>query len=53
MQATLLELLATAAGTRVVPANLYGMPNGELWNGIIKDSVARKGVDAERVDKKV
>ena len=29
------------------------MPNGELWNGIIEDSVAGKGVDAERVAKKV
>jgi hypothetical protein len=53
MQATLLELLATATGARVVPANLHGMPNGELSNGIIEDSVAGKGVDAERVAKKV
>jgi hypothetical protein len=53
MQATLLELLTTATGARVVPANLHGMPNGELSNGIIEDSVAGKGVDAERVAKKV
>ena len=53
MQTTLLELLATATGARIVPANLHGMPNGELWNGTIEDSVAGKGVDAERVAKKV
>jgi hypothetical protein len=53
MQATLLELLATATGAWFVPANLHRMLNRKLSDGIIADSVAGKAVHVERVAKKV
>ena len=53
MQAALLELVAAAAGARAVPANLHGMLNRELSDGIIEDSVVGKAVHVERVAEKV